>query len=93
MTVIIIPWLCLWSLSSEELKALFLPISSLSPTSQGSGPIMPVSQVCAWCDSLCGSGARLLVPHLPPPPPGLGGALVRLSSLSSEPGAPHFLGD
>lgn len=35
--MVITPWVCLWSLSSEELKALSLPISSLSPTSQGSG--------------------------------------------------------
>lgn len=37
MTVVMIPWLHGWFLSPEELKALSLPISSLSLTSQGSG--------------------------------------------------------
>lgn len=41
MTVVIIPWICLWALSSEKLKALSLPISSLSPTSQGSVSYYP----------------------------------------------------
>lgn len=74
------PWICLRFLSSAELEALPLPISSLSLTSQGSESIIPISQVSV------SSGAYLLVP-----PPGHG---PRASLLpGSGPGEPHFLDD
>lgn len=62
MTLVITPWLCLWLLSSEELKALSLLISSLSLTSQGSGSYHPISQGSVCCDSLRGAGVQPLVP-------------------------------
>lgn len=47
MAVVITPWIGLWSLSSEELKGLSLPISSLSPSSQGGGSYyLYFSDVC-----------------------------------------------
>lgn len=63
MTVEIILWLCLWFLSPEELKALSLPISSLFPTSQGSGSYYPLSWVSGCSDLPFGSGAHLLLPR------------------------------
>lgn len=58
--LLIIPWVCLWLLSSEELKALSPLISSPSLTSQGSGSyqaLTPISQGSGCCDSWPGCGA------------------------------------
>lgn len=81
------PWICLWPLSSEELKGLSLPISSLSRLPREVGLIISISQMSVCHDSLRGSDTRLLAP------PGLGGAHAPLSSLSSGPVAPRFLDD
>lgn len=65
--LVITPWICSW-LPSEELKALSLLISSLSPNSQRSGSVTPVSQVSVCCESLW-------VLEGTPGSPGLGRAL------------------
>lgn len=58
------PWICLRFLSSAELEALPLPISSLSLTSQGSESIIPISQVSVSSEPTSLS-PRLGTAHVP----------------------------
>lgn len=78
MIMVIIPWTCLWFLSSEELKELSLPISSQPQLPREVSLIITFSGVCMlWL--MMGSRAHLFNSHVPP------------SFLSSGTETLHFL--